>query len=177
MKALIQRVIVTALLILIAFLLRNNIFAAIPLVDTTPNLLLLVTISLGLLHGQVSGLLVGFFAGLMLDIFGGDVLGQYALILCLLGYGCGFFNPYFYMDSLWLPLGACAVAELLYGGYVYIFGFLLRGRFDIGYYFGKVILPETIYTMIVLVIVYRFLIFVNRRLELASKRRSADRFV
>lgn len=177
MKALIQRVIVTALLILTAFLLQNNIFAAIPLVDTTPNLLLLVTISLGLLHGQVSGLLVGFFAGLMLDIFGGDVLGQYALILCLLGYGCGFFNPYFYMDSLLLPLAACAVAELLYGGYVYIFGFLLRGRFDIGYYFSRVILPETIYTMIVLVIVYRFLIFVNRRLELASKRRSADRFV
>lgn len=177
MKAVIQRIVVTTLLILAAFLLQNNIFAAIPLVSTTPNLMLLVTISLGLLHGQVSGLLVGFFAGLMLDVFGGDVLGQYALILALLGYGCGFFNPYFYMDSLLLPLGACAVAEILYGMYVYIFGFLLRGRFDIGYYFGRIILPETIYTMIVLVVVYRFLMFVNRRLELASKRRSADRFV
>ena len=83
MKAVIQRVIVTALLILIAFLIQNNIFAAIPLVNTTPNLLLLVTISLGLLHGQISGLLVGFFAGLMMDVFGGDILGQYALILGL----------------------------------------------------------------------------------------------
>ena len=64
MKAVIQRILVTALLILVAFLIQNNVFAAIPLVDTTPNLLLLVTISLGLLHGQVSGLLVGFFAGL-----------------------------------------------------------------------------------------------------------------
>ena len=177
MKAVIQRVLVTALLIMVAFLLQNNIFAAIPLVNTTPNLLLLVTISLGLLHGQVSGLLVGFFAGLLLDIFGGDVLGQYALILGLLGYGCGFFNPYFYMDSLLLPLGACAVAELFYGMYIYVFGFLLRGRFDIGYYFGRIILPETIYTMIVLVVVYRFLMFVNRRLELASKRRSTEHFV
>ena len=76
-----------------------------------------------------------------------------------------------------MPLGACAVAEVIYGMYVYVFGFLLRGRFDIGYYFGRIVLPETIYTMIVLVVVYRFLIFVNRRLELASKRRSADRFV
>jgi len=177
MKAVIQRIVVSTLLILAAFLLQNNIFSAIPLVNTTPNLLLLLTISLGLLHGQISGLLVGFFAGLMMDVFGGDVLGQYALILALLGYGCGFFNPYFYMDSLLLPLGACAVAELMYGMYVYVFGFLLRGRFDIGYYFGRIILPETIYTMIVLVVVYRFLIFVNRRLELASKRRSADRFV
>ncbi len=177
MKALIQRTVVTGLLILVAFLLQNNIFAAIPLVGITPNLLLLVTISLGLLHGKVSGLLVGFFAGLMMDVFGGDLLGQYALILCLLGYGCGFFTPYFYMDSLLLPLGVCALAEILYGIYIYVFGFLLRGRFDIGYYFGRIILPETIYTLIVLVVVYRFLMFVNRRLELASKRRSADRFV
>ena len=177
MKALIQRILVTGLLILVAFLMQNNIFAAIPLVSITPNLLLLVTITLGLLHGKISGLLVGFFAGLMMDIFGGDLLGQYALILSLLGYGCGFFTPYFYMDSLLLPLGACAIAEILYGIYIYIFGFLLRGRFDIGFYFSRIILPETIYTMIVLVVVYRFFMFVNRRLELASKRRSADRFV
>lgn len=177
MKAVIQRTIVTGLLILAAFLLQNNIFAAIPLVETTPNLLLLVTISLGLLHGKVSGLLVGFFAGILMDIFGGELLGQYALILCLLGYGCGFFTPYFYMDSLLLPMGVCAVAELLYGMYIYIFGFLLRGRFDIGYYVSRIILPEIIYTVIVLVVVYRFLMFVNRRLELAAKRRSTEHFV
>lgn len=177
MKAVIQRIVAMTLLILAAFLLQNNIFAAIPLVNTTPNLMLLVTISLGLLHGQVSGLLVGFFAGLLLDVFGGDVLGQYALILGLLGYGCGFFNPYFYMESLLLPLCACTVAEMFYGIYVYVFGFLLRGRFDIGFYFSRIILPETVYTLIVLVVVYRFLMFVNRRLELATKRRSADRFV
>ncbi len=177
MKAFVQRTLVTGLVILIAFLIQNNIFGAIPLVEITPNLLLLVTISLGLLHGKISGLLVGFFAGLMMDIFGGEVLGQYALILCLLGYGCGFFTPYFYMDSLLLPLSVCAVAEVLYGLYIYVFGFLLRGRFDIGYYFLRIIVPETIYTLIVLVVAYRFLMFVNRRLELAAKRRSADRFV
>lgn len=177
MKALIQRTIVTGLLILVAFLLQNNIFAAIPLVGITPNLLLLVTITLGLLHGKISGLLVGFFAGLLMDVFGGDVLGQYALILCLLGYGCGFFTPYFYMESLLLPLGACVLAELFYGTYIYVFNFLLRGRFDVGFYFSRIILPETIYTMVVLVVVYRFFMFVNRRLELASKRRSADHFV
>lgn len=177
MKAWIQRTVVTGLLILAAFLLQNNIFAAISVVRITPNLLLLVTITLGLLHGKITGLMVGFFAGLLMDVFGGELLGQYALILCLLGYGCGFFTPYFYLDSLLLPLGLCAVAEIFYGMYLYVFGFLLRGRFDIGYYFSRIILPETIYTMIVLVVVYRFLMFVNRRLELAAKRRSADRFV
>ena len=177
MKAWIQRTLVTALLILAAFLLQNNIFAAIPLVSVTPNLMLLLTVSMGLLHGKVSGLMVGFFAGLLVDIFGGTLLGQYALILGVLGYGCGFFTPYFYMESLLLPMGACAVCELLYGLYIYVFGFLLRGRFDIGFYFRTVILPETIYTVIVLVVTYRFLMFVNRRLETAAKRRSADRFV
>lgn len=177
MRAIVQRTLVTGLLILAAFLLQNNIFAAIPLIRTTPNLLLLVTVSLGLLHGKLTGLAVGFFAGLMMDIFGGTLLGQYALIFSVLGYGCGFFTPYFFMEFIMLPMGVCIVCELIYGLYIYVFGFLLRGRLDLLYYFRTIILPETIYTVVILVVVYRFLIFVNQRLEMTAKRRSADKFV
>ncbi len=177
MKAIVRRGVVTGIIILAAFLLQNNIFAAIPLIEITPNLLLLVTVTFGLLHGRLTGLFVGFFAGLLADAFGGTLLGQYALILSVLGYGCGFFTPYFYLESVVLPMGVCAVCELIYGLYVYVFAFLLRGRFNIGFYFMNIILPETIYTVVILVIVYRFLVFVNRRLEESAKRRSADKFV
>jgi len=177
MKSMVFRTVVTGMVILAAFLFQNNIFAAIPLIRTTPNLLLLVTVSFGLLHGRLTGLWVGFFSGLLMDVFGGTLLGQYALILSVLGYGCGFFTPYFFLDFITLPMGVCAVCEIFYGLYVYVTGFLLRGRLDIAYYFRAVILPELIYTVVVLVIVYRFLMFVNHRLEAVSKRRSADRLV
>lgn len=177
MKSIIHRMAITGLLILAAFLLQNNIFAAIPIIRTVPNLMLLVTVSLGLLHGKLTGLAVGFFAGLMMDMFGGTLLGQYALILSILGYGCGFFTPYFYMDSVMLPMGVCTVCELLYGFYIYVFGFLLRGQLDFLFYFRTIILPETIYTVVILVLVYRFMMFVTHRLNMAAKRRSADKFV
>lgn len=177
MKSIIQRTVVTGFLILAAFLLQNNIFAAIPLIQTTPNLLLLVTVTFGLLHGKLTGLFVGFFAGLMMDIFGGTFLGQYALILSVLGYVSGFFTPYFFLEFVTLPMAVCAGCEVIYGMYVYVFGFLMRGRLNLLFYFKAIILPETIYTVVILVIVYRFLLFVNHRLEAAAKRRSADRFV
>lgn len=79
MKSIIHRMAITGLLILAAFLLQNNIFAAIPIIRTVPNLMLLVTVSLGLLHGKLTGLAVGFFAGLMMDMFGGTLFGAVCL--------------------------------------------------------------------------------------------------
>lgn len=165
-----------AVLILGAFLLQNNFFAAINLITTTPNLLLLLTVTSGLFHGKVTGVLVGFFSGLLADMFGGTVLGQYALIYSLLGYGCGYFTPYFDLDLITLPLVVCAGSELLYGLYIYVTCFLMRGRFHLLFYLKSIILPETVYTLVILVVSYRFLYFVNRRMEELSKRRSADQF-
>lgn len=176
MKGIVSRVVVTGILILAAFLLQNNIFAALPLICTTPNLLLLVTVSFGLLHGKLTGLAVGFFSGLLMDMFGGTLLGQYALILGVLGYGCGFFTPYFFLEYVTLPMAVCIGCEFVYGFYVYVTGFLIRGRLDLPFYFTTIILPETIYTVVILVLVYRFLMFVNRRLDEAAKRRSAEKF-
>lgn len=176
MKGIVSRTVVTGLLILAAFLLQNNIFAALPLIRTTPNLLLLVTVTFGLLHGKLTGLAVGFFAGLIMDMFGGTLLGQYALILSVLGYASGFFTPYFFLEYVTLPMGVCTVCEFIYGFYVYVTGFLLRGRLNLPYYFMTIILPETIYTVVILILVYRFLMFVNRKLDEAAQRRSAEKF-
>lgn len=176
MWSIVRRCVIMAVLILAAFLLQNNFFAAISLIDTTPNLLLLLTVTSGLLHGKVTGVLVGFFSGLMMDIFGGSVLGQYALIYSLLGYGCGYFTPYFDLDLITLPMLVCVGCELIYGLYVYITGFLVRGRFHLFFYLKSIILPEAVYTLVILVISYRFLVFINRKMEEAFKRRSADQF-
>lgn len=176
MWPIVRRCIVTAALILAAFLLQNNIFGAISLIDTTPNLLLLLTVTSGLLHGKVTGVLVGFFSGLLMDVFGGTVLGQYALIFSLLGYGCGYFTPYFDLEMVTLPMLVCVGCELIYGLYVYITCFLVRGRWHLLFYLKSMILPEAVYTLVILVISYRFLVFINRKLEEATKRKGANQF-
>ena len=57
----------------------------------TPDLVLLVVVALGLTGGPVAGMLAGFWAGLAMDVAppAGAMLGEHALVFCVVGYGCG----------------------------------------------------------------------------------------
>ncbi len=177
MKSRVLKTVVTGLVILAAFLLQNNFFASVSLISITPNLMLIVTVSYGLLCGKLTGMGVGFCAGILMDMFGGTLLGQYALILSVLGYACGYFTPYFYPDYVMLPMAVCLVCDLIYGLYMYVFGFLIHGRLNILFYLRTIILPEAIYTAIVLIIVYRFLLLLNRSLDRTFQRGNNDELV
>ena len=56
-----------------------------------PDLVLLAVIALALTGGPLAGTLTGFAAGLVLDVAppASHTIGQYALVFCLVGYGCG----------------------------------------------------------------------------------------
>ena len=52
-----------------------------------------------------------------------------------------------------------------------LFGFLVRGRLNFGYYFINIILPETIFTVVTTLILYRLFLYISRKLEEMEKRR------
>jgi rod shape-determining protein MreD len=56
-----------------------------------PDVALVLVVVLGLTRGPVTGMLTGFVAGLGLDLAppGGYLIGESALIFCVIGYGCG----------------------------------------------------------------------------------------
>ncbi|HMI26211.1 MAG TPA: rod shape-determining protein MreD, partial [Streptosporangiaceae bacterium] len=56
-----------------------------------PDLVLLVVAALALAGGPMAGVLTGFLAGLALDVAppGSHLVGQNALVFCLVGYACG----------------------------------------------------------------------------------------
>jgi rod shape-determining protein MreD len=56
-----------------------------------PDLVLLCVVAIGLTGGAQPGLIAGFCAGLALDLAppAGELIGQYALVFCLVGYACG----------------------------------------------------------------------------------------
>lgn len=113
----------------------------------------------------------GLVAGLLLDLSSGGPLGFYTLIYIWLGYLNGICTRYYYEDYITLPLVLSALNELIYNFYLYVFGFLVRGRLDFGYYFLNIILPETIFTVVTTLIVYRLFLFISRKLEALGKRR------
>lgn len=160
-----RRIIIQLLIILICFLLQTSLFRYLDLADIVPNLLLIPTMSFGMMRGRKEGMLVGFFSGLLLDFFYGTVIGPYALLYMYLGYINGFFHRVYYMEDILLPMLMAGANDLVYNIAVYVVAYLLRNRLDIGFYFLHVILPEMVYTMIMTLVIYKPLVRINRWLK------------
>ncbi|HIZ43918.1 MAG TPA: rod shape-determining protein MreD [Firmicutes bacterium] len=171
-----KRIIVMAVIILAGFLLQYGVFANCPLIDTVPNILLIITVSFGFMKGKIQGMVIGLFCGFIMDIGSMDSIGYYMIIYILIGYINGALHQWMYSDYIVFPLIVTTFSSLLYGIYNYVFLFLIRNRTDIVYYLLHVIIPEMIYTVILTSVIYQLLAYINYRLEMAE-RRSATKFV
>ena len=82
----IKRVIFYILSIILCFLLQTAVFDFLRLADTIPNILLILTVTMGFIQGKKTGIVIGFVCGLLMDVYFGEVVGQYALLYLLFGY-------------------------------------------------------------------------------------------
>ena len=158
-----KKVIIAVLSVWLMFKLQSSVFSRINIGGIVPNMLIIITACFGFMEGDLAGLLVGFFCGMLMDVFYGSFKGFYALIYMYLGYLNGKFCNIFYPEDVKLPLALIVSTDLLYGLSCYVFLFLLRGRFEIGFYFGHIILPEIIMTIIMTLLVYPIILFVHKR--------------
>lgn len=172
----IKRILITVLLVLACYMLQCTLFTKLALASVKPNLMLIITASVGFMRGTKEGMLTGFLSGLLMDIQFGTILGFYALIYLLIGYVNGLFEQMYFGEDIKLPLILTAASEFAYGLVVYLFMFLLRSEFNFLHYLSHIIIPELIYTIVVTLGVYPLILFVNRKLE-AEEKRSASKFV
>ena len=147
--------------ILICFLLQSTVISRIAIGSITPNLILILCISMGLMRGRKSGMWTGFFCGFLVDMFYGSVFGFYALIYMYIGFLSGYAHRICYDDDVKVPIFLAGAGDILYGLAVYALQFLLRGRLGLGTYLSRIILPETFYTIILTLIVYRVFYYIN----------------
>lgn len=160
----IRKKLIAFILIMIAFLMQTTIFKVIALADVVPNLLLVVTISYAYLRGRTSGILIGLVCGLMLDMMYGSVIGLYAFIFMTIGFLVGFCQKLYFTDSMLLPTVFIAVCDLIYCFYYYVTEFLMRGRLHFIFYFVHKFLPEILYTTLVGLVLYRFIVWLEGKL-------------
>ena len=158
-----KRKLIVFLMIWVLFILQSTIFQFLEIASTTPNLLLILTVSLGFMRGKREGLFTGFVSGLMIDLFYGTVFGFYALIYMYIGFLSGCFCNVFFDEDIKVPLILVTVGDFLYGIVIYLSRFFLRGRVDFIGYVRSVIMPEIVYTVIVTLILYRLIYLINRR--------------
>ncbi|MCC8104300.1 MAG: rod shape-determining protein MreD [Clostridiales bacterium] len=163
-----KRKLVIALLIAICVLMQACICPMIAIGEIKPNLLIILTVSFGLMRGRREGMLIGFFCGLLTDLFFESTIGFNALIYLWVGYFGGYFYRIFYDDDIKTPLLLISVCDLAYGIVQYLFRFLLRGRLQFFFYLGRIILPEVVYTLILTIICYHVFYRINRMLDLSG---------
>ena len=70
--------------IIVCFLLQSTVLHSVSIGSITPNLLLILCSSMGLMRGRKSGMWTGFFCGLLTDLF----FWLYSWILCADLYVC-----------------------------------------------------------------------------------------
>ncbi|MBQ7743728.1 MAG: rod shape-determining protein MreD [Lachnospiraceae bacterium] len=153
----ISTVLVHIIIIMFAFFIQTSIFPLIPFFNASPNLLLIITFSYGLLYGESIGLITGFFCGLLCDMYFSGVFGSFMLIYSLIGFGNGMLNTSFFEDSITTPMLLSLANGFIYNFYIYFVHFLIRQKFNLPYYFVNVMIPNVLFTLIVTVIVYKFI--------------------
>ena len=157
MKHKLKRIITLAILIVINFVLQSTVFGFHSLSVITPNLLLILTMSFGLMRGRKEGLLV--------DIFFSSILGPYMLLYMFIGYINGFFHKNYMIEDVLLPLIVIIVDDFLFNTIIYIVSFLLKNKTNYGVYLLHVILPEILCTALLTVIIYKLYVKINKRLK------------
>ncbi len=159
-----RRKLITLVLILACFLVQTTVWNLFPLGNVKPNLLLILTVSLGLMRGKHTGLWVGFISGIIIDLFYGTLIGFNALVYMYIGYFNGKFYKVFYDEDVKIPMILVAVSEFVYNFIFYIIQFAFRQRFDFGTYLTHIILPEILLTVLFTLLLYKLFYVINRKL-------------
>jgi rod shape-determining protein MreD len=99
-----------ALIVIAAVILQTSFFSYLSIFGTTPYLVPVVIVALGLLGGAVVGAMSGFAAGFLLDSMLLQTLGVSSLVLLSIGYLAGRYREGFEFKGLGVP-------ALLSGGF------------------------------------------------------------
>lgn len=164
-----KRTIVLALLIVINFSLQSTAFGFHNLHSVTPNLLLILTMSFGLMRGRKEGILVGFFSGFLVDAFFNSVLGPYMFLYMCFGYMNGFFHKNYMIEDVMLPFIVILFDDFAFNTIIYILFFFLNNKLQYGRYFKRVILPEMLITALLTIILYKLYVHINKKLKLSEE--------
>ena len=169
-----RKLLINLVMLILAFTIQICVFPQIAFLSSAPNLLLIVVFVCSFVEGRERGMFYGLVAGLFMDLFYSGPFGFYTLFFINLGYVSGICNKYYYEDYITLPLLLSLASDLIYNLYIYVFRFLIRNRLNFGHYLVSIIIPEIIFTTVTTLVVYRFFLFINRKLKEWEQRRDSN---
>ena len=142
------------LVFLVVYFLQLNFFSWFRIAGVMPNLFIILILYIGLFMGKSMGLVYGVLYGLFLDLIIGKRIGISSITLAGIGIAGGIFDKNFSKDSRIIIMAMVAIATMIYEAGNYFLGIIiLKNSIEI-IEFLKLVLIETIYNVLITIILY-----------------------
>jgi len=141
----------------VTFLNFINIFGV------TPNLVIILIVSISLLKGKIDGATVGFFTGLCLDAVIGSALGFQALLGMLLGLALGNINKRFFKENIFVMAICTFIATILFESAITFASYLYGIEIDFFLTLKTIILPEALVNSVLGMVLFLVIVQINRK--------------
>ncbi len=168
-KKIIKYSIFYLILISLSFVLQTTFFKAIAVGGVSPNLFIVVIISVSLLKGRLHASIVGVIIGMLCDSLYGSSFGFYSIIYMNVGFFNGYLYNHYYKDNIVLPLTLIALSSFIVNYAQFFFGFVFRGKLSLRPYFADIFLSEMFYTVLVGFVFYHVLYWMLYKSGLGKK--------
>lgn len=159
-----NRIVLYIILIFTFVTAQVTLLNGIKIFGVTPNLIVILIVSISLLEGRIHGATVGFFAGLCLDAVIGLSLGFQALIGMLLGLLLGNINKRFFKENIFVMAICTFISSILYESSIAFSSYIYGVEVDFLPKFQNVILPEAIINSVIGILLFLLIVKINRRL-------------
>lgn len=136
------------------YLIQANFFTWFKIAGVMPNLLIILMLYIGLFMGRTSAITYGVIFGILVDIFVSRRLGITSIMLAITGFAADIFDKNFSKDSRITVMAMVAISTIIYEIGTYILSYaILNINVEI-LAFSKILLIETIYNVILTIILY-----------------------
>lgn len=139
---------------LIIYLIQAMFFTNFRIAGVMPNLFVILMLYIGLYMGKSKGVIYGIIFGIFIDIWIGKKLGITSIALAIIGFIGGIFDKNFSKDSRITVMFMGVICTILYEIVFYLIQYLIvKVNLEI-IEFIKIALIETVYNLLLIVILY-----------------------
>ena len=139
---------------IVIYLIQTIFFTHFTIAGIMPNVFMILMLYIGLYMGRTMGVIYGIIYGILIDIWVGKSLGLTSVALALVGILGGLFDKTLSKDSRLTVLLMGAICTIIYEIVLYFFNYMFfKINIEI-YSFLKILFIETIYNVLLIIIVY-----------------------
>jgi rod shape-determining protein MreD len=153
-----RRILIPVFLGVFLITLQTTLLTILPVQRIRPDLVLILTLYMGLSSPLIAGGILAFFMGYLMDLFSGNVFGLFTLSRPLIFYLAQLFKSHFYLEGIFSQFLFTFLFSLAEGGFIAILLIALNStpHTDLYPLFITFLLPQSLFTGLITPFLFSF---------------------